>query len=211
MTGAMLLGVMSVSALANQVSIAWNYPGGSAVATEYNSSGTAFRTFQTFCLEDGEFYDPNYKYNFNVGTRVIYDQPLNAALDPAGGPLTTGAVNLYKAYMNGTLKNAGAVQEAIWYNQGYYNNTWATDLASINSAYSSLNTTYFDRTPFVDPTGYIKVMNLYANNNADNVDRYNPAVNPQRQSFIYVPDGGMTISMLGFGFIGLGMLRRKMS
>jgi len=221
------LGVMSVSALANQVSIAWNYASTSisAVATEYNSTGAAFRTFQTFCLEDNEYFYPNTKYDFTVGTKVVFGGPLGTG-NPASFQLTVGAANLFKAYMNGTIKNARAVQEAIWYNQGYtataytknWNAGWQADLSDLDTSYSSLPSSstyksiYFDRTAY-DPIGNsnIKVMNLTST--TDGLDYYaGNGVSTQRQSFIYVvPDGGMTISMLGFGFIGLGMLRRKMS
>lgn len=209
LVGGILLGVMAVSASANTVKISWGLPGAAATATEYGPDGsTVVRTFKTFCLEDSEFFNPASTFNFTIDNRVIYGGPLSTG-NPASAQLTTGAAQLYLDYMSGKPGlTAQAVQEGIWANQGYNNNIHIGDTYynwSVPAGYTIDQSAY---------TGHsFEIINLYISNNADGLDNYNNnGVYGQRQSFIYsIPDGGTTISLLGLGFVGLGMLRRKLS
>jgi hypothetical protein len=180
----------SVAAQADTIKIAWGYPGSPATAT-ISPSGLKFKTF---CLEDSEYIRENYAYNFNTGSTIVYG-------GPSGSAVTTGTVNLYLAYFSGAITDAGLVQRAIWYDQGY--STFGTaDVLALGAAY--LDTSAYSGIHLVT------VYNLYSPGNADGLDNYNGnGIYTQRQSFIRLPDGGTTVILLGAGLLGLGLVYRR--
>lgn len=195
------MGLMATSVLANQVSIDW-FPGGNAsVATIYNNQGGAVRSFTTFCLEDREYFYPGWHYNYTIDD-VVY-QGYGSSLPHTGTPpsvvLTKGAVDLYLAYVGGTLTDvsASAVQNAIWACQGY------------GVSYDSRLASYIDRTDYrLGNYPGIHVINLYDAKNNDGLNGYDGQPNGVRQSYIYVPDGGLTVMLLGMGMVAVGWVRR---
>ena len=82
--------------------------------------------FQTFCVEEGEFFSPGSTYNVTISTEVLY----NGGQFPAGEPITLGTAWLYSRFADGTLSgydytygsdritSAGDLQQALWYLQG---------------------------------------------------------------------------------------------
>lgn len=198
--GLMLLGAMAMSASANTVKINWGYddvPPVSATAKIYNGA-TLTETFQTFCLEANEYFSEGRSYNYTLDAEVIHGGGTSGSK-----ALSTGAALLYEAYINHAISNAKAVQEAVWYYQGYSGYTDSTGYfsgytkAQLQAAYS----------------GSYLVINLTDTANSDGLNNYKQnGIYGDRQSFIYsVPEGSVTVSLLGFGLIGLGMLRRKLA
>jgi hypothetical protein len=203
--GILAAALTATSAFAAQVSIDW-FPGGSAsVGTFWDSQNQPTASFTTFCLEDGEYFYPGVHYNYTVDQDVI--QGTGSSLPHYGNPprvaLTQGAVDLVIGYKNQTLGNVSAmdVQNAIWYAQGYLSVSYDQSLGG----YAQNHATY-------DPTSHpgteVDVLNLYVVNNSDGLDGYNGNPVGARQSFIEVPDGGLTALMLGVGMLGLNWFRR---
>jgi hypothetical protein len=100
--------------------------------------------FQTFCIEDSEYFYPGTTYAASTGNNALY----GAVGSSPGTPVTMGTAWLYSQFAAGTLgayhyayggtrtPDAGAVQQAIWYFQGETvgaHNAWAV-LAEANVA-----------------------------------------------------------------------------
>jgi hypothetical protein len=99
----------------------------SAYSGNTASSGSYF---QTFCIEDTEFFSPGTRYDAAISDNALYG---HAGASP-GVPVTMGTAWLYSQFAAGTLsgytytygggrtEDAGSLQEAIWYFQGENNN-----------------------------------------------------------------------------------------
>ena len=190
----LMIGLMATSALAGpQIAVNW-LPGSNASIATLSPGGS---TFVTFCLEHLEYFYPNRYYDYTIDSNIK-----NATGSvPYTTYVTQGAVDLYVGYLNGSLPvgvTATQVQDAIWATQGYNVPVVASLVPYINlAAYSgSLN---------------IIVYNLYDATNSDGLDGY-AGVGPvrERQSFIRVPDGGLTVMLLGLGVGALAMISRKL-
>jgi hypothetical protein len=204
--GILMIGMLATSAFADQISISWFSGGynGASLATIYNTQNQPVSSFTTFCLEDGEYFNPAYHYDFTVDSVVI--QGTGSTLPHQGSPtsivLTQGAVDLYHGFMNNTLGGASAVdvQNAIWIAQGY-SPTLSNPLSTILLTYANENYAYTGTS--------VRVLNLYNSTNSDNLDGYGGQPAGVRQSFL-VPDGGLTAMLLGLAIGGLAMISRKL-
>lgn len=163
-------------------------------------------SFLTFCLEENEFFSPGstYSYALNYGAvnggvsgqdATNYDSVSNAT------------AYLYSEFAKGTLGNGftydlnaltgyGALQQAIWFLEGevFTSNSfvsyaqgmtgWSWNAAS-NGSYGvyALN--------LRDSRGGVAQDQLYYSTNA------------------HVPDGGMTLALLGLGLLGLAIAKRR--
>ena len=168
----------------------------------------AATTFQTFCLEIGEFlypYGPT--YNAVVNPNAVY-----GGVGPGGDPISKGTGWLYSQFALGTL---------AYYNYGDTSNGYFSDRHAAAAALQ--NTIWWLEGEAGDPGGTNRFRNLvlglpfnpfadggvdygvYALNLTDNSGR-----RYQDQLFYRgVPDGGMTLMLLGGALIGLGALHRK--
>jgi hypothetical protein len=178
----------------------------------YAPVATAFGGFETFCLETGVEFSPGTLYYYTLGN-VTQPVPGNAQ-QGSGLKLSQGTAWLYNAFGKGLLGNfdytpgAGRkaddnlLQAAIWYLQG--GQTYAgypTPITSNKFYIDAVNALGLD--VLDDYTGSsVKVLQVWAN-----PDDTGPAQN----QIVLVPDGGLTVSLLGGALIGLQMLRRKLS
>lgn len=168
--------------------------------------------FQTFCLE------------LNEG---LGGQPFLAVPNPAGAvaggtgggnpdPISKGTALLYMKFATGTLpgynftpgplreQSAVDLQKTIWWledeqaDPGVTNpfRNWILVQFAGNVAVAKAN-----HDPVVD--GFtVMTVNMYAKDN----DRNYTVL--RQDMLVYLPDGGLTIAMLGLGMIGLATLRR---
>ena len=81
-------------------------------------------SFQTFCLETSEYFNPGTVYHATLSDRAIW-----GGVGPEGDPISMGTAYLYYKFATGTLANydydpaggrstAGALQNAIWMLEG---------------------------------------------------------------------------------------------
>jgi hypothetical protein len=170
--------------------------------------------FQTFCMETGVEFSPGASYYYTLGNIT---QP-NPANDQAGSglQLSKGTAYLYYQFGKGLLSDfnytpgAGRMaddnllQAAIWALQGgqsygsypvptTLNNKFYADAISI------LGGSVLD--PYTD--GIVAVLQVWAN-----ADDTGPAQN--QLVLLGVPDGGLTVALLGGALIGLQVMRRKL-
>lgn len=168
--------------------------------------------FQTFCVERNE----------GLSSQPFWAElSTEAKLGGLGGgspdPLSIGTAWLYKLFAQGQLTgydytpgpgreaSARALQETIW---------WLEDelgAMPVNS-FSALVVGQFggatNAKADYDPSsaGFtVRVVNLYDLDGSGNPDY----TKPKQDQLVYLPDGGLTIALLGLGMIGLATLRRK--
>ena len=169
--------------------------------------------FETFCMETGVEFSPGTSYYYTLGT--ITQPTPGLASQGSGLALTQGAAYLYYQFGKGLLSGfdyTGAgrmaddnlLQAAIWALQGgqsyggyptpitsnqFYNDAIAASGGSLTDAEGAY-------------TGSaVKVLQVWTN-----PDDTGAAQN----QLVLVPDGGLTVALLGGALIGLQALRRKL-
>jgi hypothetical protein len=177
----------------------WN--GGSFVAHDTNDSFV----FDTFCLERNEDIYLGTKYLVDVGTMVVNGGAING---PHPELLSGATAFLYESFRANTLgavaggfneNNAAdddSLQYAIWVLQGDWTST--TDVkANALIAYAAANG--YDKNS--TNIGDVRVVNPYSHGIDGQLI--------QNQSFLELPEP-MTLLLLGFGLLGLGITRKKL-
>ena len=174
--------------------------------------------FETFCMETGVEFSPGATYYYSLGNSTKPDS-VNKQTG-SGLALTAGVADLYYQFAKGTLAgfnytdlsvnggrqtDADLLQATIWFLQGgqtygSYPNVNVNN-KFLNEAIALSGGTLADAE--ADYTGSIvKVLQMWSNPND---------TGPAQNQLVLVPDGGLTVSLLGGALIGLQMLRRKLS
>ena len=173
-----------------------------------NQYASATPNFQTFCVEGNEYIYPNTLYDVTLGQKTVYGNTV----------LTVGAAYLYYEFATGGFNGTGGLptynygagrstsadqlQKAIWWLMGQegqvYNAANPYELLVNNKYGAAAFTANNSSIP-------VSVLNLWVPG-AD----YTEAGARQDQLILTgrVPDGGLTVLMLGMSFVGLSALRR---
>jgi hypothetical protein len=174
----------------------------------YVSSTIVNGGFETFCIETTVDFYPGTTYSYTLGS--------SDATTP-GIPLTLGAAYLYYEFGKGLLSDynytdtatrnadAGLLQAAIWYLQGQqvYNND-----GSLHD-----NPTLDGNKFYADAINMFGAGATSASNGAYGVEvlqMWGANGSPAQNQLVLVPDGGMTILLLGVSFAGLSLMRFKL-
>jgi hypothetical protein len=172
--------------------------------------------FETFCMETGVEFSPGATYYYTLGN-TTQPSTVNTATG-TGLALTAGAAYLYYQFGKGLLTDynytdltkgggrqtdADLLQSAIWYLQG--GQSYGSYPSGINKfladAIAGTGGTLADAE--ADYTGsQVQVLQMWADPNH--------TIAAQNQ-LVLVPDGGLTVALLGGGLIGLQVLRRKLT
>jgi opacity protein-like surface antigen len=229
LVGAMAACLLAVSASAISVTVVRTsgyydstYGGGEftlkdspwANPAHYSLANLVAEGFQTFCLEINE----------NIfGQRFWAELNTVAIGGGIGGgspdPLSIGTAWLYKQFAQGNLAgydytpgpgraaSARALQETIWWLEeerpdpglgNPFRNLVLANFGNVTAARANY-----------DPTtaGFnVRVINLYGIDE----DSGGPDYTARKQDMlVYLPDGGMTLVLMGGGLLGLAMLRRQ--
>ena len=168
--------------------------------------------FQTFCMErnEGLSGQPFHAY--------LNTEAVNGGL--GGGspdPLSIGTAWLYKQFAEGNLAgydytpgagreaSARALQEAIWMLEDELPVAANPYIALVVSKYGTLAAAKADYDPAT--AGFtVRVVNLYG------IDRVTGGTDwsaKKQDMLVYLPDGGMTLVLMGSGLLGLALIRRK--
>lgn len=161
------------------------------------SVGGHFAPFQTFCMELDESITGSRFYTLSDAAIA------GGKGGPSPDPISEGTAWLYTQFRQGSLyaftydlahqANAAALQDAIWYLE--------EEITSIGAnAFLAAAIAQFggEAAAMADYTGtYVKVMNM------------TDAAGNKKQDFLAVPDGGLTVALLGMGLAGLGWVNRR--
>lgn len=165
-------------------------------------------TFQSFCIERGIELRPNTVYDATVS------QSITTVAPNGNTSLTLATAWLYMKFATGTLpgypytpyaartlaNGAGDLQNALWTLMGF------VAPASPYVAVANAAVTLLGLTPGDANNGYfpVAVLNLtQAGDNGGRLDRQDILI------LTGVPDGGLTLSLLGMGLASLGFFSRR--
>jgi hypothetical protein len=160
---------------------------------------------QTFCLERGERM-PEGWVSADLGTAAVLGGYGGGSPDP----ISIGTAWLYKQFAEGNLPgydynpgagratSARALQETIWWLEHEQNDPGPTNPFRnlVLNKFDDPSKNYTD----VNPNFRILVVNPWVND---------PAQGAKQSYVLYLPDGGMTLTLLGGCLLGLGMVRRR--
>lgn len=170
-------------------------------------------TFQTFCIENSspyEYIEKNTAYNVAVNTKAV-DGGNGGGTN--GDPLSKGTGWLYSQFATGTLndynfsntssRNADAalLQNAIWWLEGEAGLAFDSNnkfMAAVEKEFVSQDAAKADGA---------WLYNVYALN----MTKVTTGGKAQDQLYYRVPDGGLTLAMLGLGLAGVGLVARRRS
>jgi hypothetical protein len=176
----------------------------------YAPVAQAYGGFETFCMETGVEFSPGTLYYYTLGD-VTQPTPGNAQ-QGSGLALSQGAAYLYYQFGKGLLgdfdyapgsgrqADDNLLQAAIWAFQG-------------GQSYGGYPTPITSNKFYIDALNALgtNVVNAYTGSSVavlqvwENPDDTGAAQN----QLVLVPDGGLTVSLLGGALIGLRLLRRK--
>ena len=169
--------------------------------------------FETFCMETGVEFSPGTTYYYTLGYFTKPD-PGNAQQAGSGLALTQGAAYLYYLFGKGNLggfdytpgsgraTDDNLLQAAIWAFQGGQSlGTYPSGV--VGNPYYADATNHLGSAAFDAYTGTsVQVLQVWTNPND---------TGPAQNQLVLVPDGGLTVALLGGALVGLQMLRRKVS
>jgi hypothetical protein len=174
-------------------------------------SGTVGLGFQSFCMEYTEHFNPGQTYNYSITAGAI-----------SGGPtavngtdlISIGTAWLYSQFAQGVLADyvytpgagrnasAGLLQNTFWWleNENYS----AGSSPNPDNIFSDLVIAQFGSAAaaMADAGGAFGVAVLNLTDASGQV---------RQDQLILVPDGGMTVVLLGMVLTGLGLMRRRLS
>jgi hypothetical protein len=170
----------------------------------YAASATANGQFLTFCVESQVVFSPGHSYNY-----------ITAGSSSDGKNLALGTAYLYYEFASGTLgtlapqslSDYGLMQAAIWTLQGQImpNGDFTTATADNNKYYALALTA-----PATTGTFGVQILNLTDGNGipAQNQLVYTGGGTPHTGQ---VPDGGLTITLLGLSLASMALIQRRKS
>jgi hypothetical protein len=167
--------------------------------------------FQSFCIELDEFISGTRWAELNTG--AIH----GGVGGPDPDPLSIGAAWLYKQFAEGNLlgydytpgagraASAAALQDTLWWLEDEIGgappvNPFTAQLVAKFGSAAAAKADY-------DPTtaGFnVRVINMWGDTGGA-VDY----TKPKQDMLVYLPDGGMTLVLLGAGLLGVAAIRRK--
>jgi VPDSG-CTERM motif len=173
-------------------------------------SGSVGWGFQSFCLEYTEHFNPGSTYDYVISPGASFGGPGgNGSIDL----ISRGTAWLYSQFASGTLAgyvytpgsgrsaSAGALQNAIWWLEN------EIDLANhLANPFIKAAIDFYGADVRLDAFANQGVAAL----NLTYTDNRGTVINRQDQ-LILVPDGGMTVVLLGMVLTGLGLMRRRLS
>ena len=180
----------------------------------YSLANLVARGFQTFCLEINE----------NISGQPFWAELNTVAIGGGIGggspdPLSIGTAWLYKQFAEGNLAyydytpgpgraaSARALQETLWWLEHEQADPGAGNPFR-NLVLAKYGTEAAARANYDPATaGFnVRVINLYG---IDKITGQPDYTAKKQDMLVYLPDGGVTLVLMGGGLLGLAMLRRR--
>ena len=170
-----------------------------------NGKTTDGTWFGTFCVETDEFFSPGSTYDVGLSYQA-FGGGFNSN---TGDTLSKGTAFLYSQFARGILSgftynnsaSATNLQNMIWWleDENVPDQSANPFAGLLTTQFGSLANAKLD----VDSSGSgygVMVMNLTSD--------HGRILN--QDQLVYVPDGGLTIALLGMGLLSLSLIRRRM-
>jgi hypothetical protein len=203
LTAGFIVSLLSLTgAVANTLTVSWA-PNHSPQAGEFIVATSANGTFNSFCLE--------YNEGLSLGAPYYYLLSDSAKLGGVGGgnpdPISVGTAWLFKEFSSGSLlgyssasqANQTALQNAFWMLEDEI--AWAAN-PYLTTAQGALGLTFAQLKGNAMGAYGVMAVNLYAD--AQHTQN--------RQDVLYVPnvpDGGITLMLIGLGMGIMGFVARR--
>lgn len=189
----------------------------SLVSSYYSGAmnqASPYTSFQTFCVEGAEFISANSTYTASYNNHSVYSNV----------QLTKGAALLYSAFASGNWSSgpgynyfgggvareadAALLQVAIWHFMGGQENHGAYDQYNKYEAWAASVFGDDAAANVAAATGEnnVYVLNLWDSNGRAAQDQLIYTTGPIPNT---VPDGGVTVILLGMSLTGLGFISRR--
>ena len=178
------------------------YDGFEYVLNNYKPGTTTDGTwFGTFCIELDEYFNDNGNYDVALNSMAM-----NGGNNTnSGDTISVGTAYLYEQFALGNLAVAGysyndqasaaKLQDMIWHLEETHTLTTGSIFTSLlESQFTTLANAKLDYTGSA-----VKVMNL----------THNGVKKQDQLVYLGVPDGGMTLALLGLGLAGLATIKRR--
>jgi hypothetical protein len=174
-------------------------------------------TFMTFCMEYNEHLAVGFPYTYKLNDRAIAGGANHDLTTPGADILSQGSAYLYEMFARNTLPgypglnhslNAGQLQLALWALED--EQTFA-QAGGMGNPFLALAVTHFGsfalaQDNYAGPA--VKVVNIY-----DDGDKEKKGTENRQDVIIYipqVPDGGLTVALLGLALVSVEGIRRKL-
>jgi hypothetical protein len=197
----MALPQLKVESYNTQVTPVGSYGGEMAIDLYPLNSGS---DFTTFCIERHETLSNGGTYYYEVSLEAKYN---NTGITP--DPISKATAWLFRRFALGILADYDGSQQhqvdlqmALWWLEA---EILESDLNPLNNVYiqaaltAGLNAVYNSQVDATLNDGVV-VLNLWANNDGTGA---------KQDILMAVPDGGLTLAMLGAVFAGLGYYSRR--
>lgn len=195
-------------------------------SSSYSALVSSSTSFETFCLEPTEYFSSGNIYNYTVAKFAFGGGVDNHESNPAaqGDLLSKGTSWLYTQYASGSLMGSLAnayssdvtirktanlkLQRAFWFLEDDFS---LTD--PLNNPYLALVATQFGSLALAQANAGASEYDVYALN----LTSGSGSTLKQHQSQLYyhvpprVPDGGVTVGMIGLGLALVALQRRRLA
>jgi hypothetical protein len=186
------------------------------VSALYSSEVRSNGWFRTMCVETNEYFVSGKTYNASVTGSTAMNGGTNVTGSSSGDPISVGTAYLYKEFALGNLDNLSGINNYATLGAALQRTVWALEGEagySIDSTLQWLLKLHFGDADYrANYQGNeVQVMNLtkYVGTNGDTLGSSYGTKRQDQLVLWRVPDGGMTLALLGLGLTLVGLVRRK--
>ena len=178
-----------------------------AILANYDPKAIVNSGIETFCLEYTENFIPGSTYNYKISGGAISGGP--GAVDGTD-IISVGTAHLYALFATGSLagyeytpgagrsNSAGLLQNTFWWLENEGSLAYNAANPFMKSVYDLFGGETNARADYTGAS--VKVINIGSE-----------PLYPRQDQLVYlgVPDGGMTLALLGLGLAGLATIKRR--
>lgn len=202
--------LMTGNLFAASTTLNWADGNHSASGGEFKLVTDSNGTFNSFCIEHNEFVSLGGTYTYSISGGAIAGGYTGATAGT--DPISIGSAYLYRNFIDNTLSgythsaaNQNDLQNAFWWLEG------ELGVAQNNPSYDPSTNPFL--TAAKTALSKASLSDLQADSSGAYgvyaMNMYNSDGTKAQDQLIAIPDGGMTLAMLGMACASFGLMRRK--